>query len=620
MTSLYRSDDDARAEVTRPEEVRPEEIRAVLARLAAVGTPWLAVTARAGDAPPDTAAAVIDVCDLSGVPLTVDPFEPAPGSPVQAHIERLAALLEAAFRPPGPVRAAIRLALRRVYTEQGWDLAAGGALPGAAAPPGVPSFAGLCRAAIAAAADLGFDPAARAAVRAFLDVTLAPLWTGQAGRFLAGGHPADLAALFRGNMVFVTGDIAAEDSVTFLAGVLLLSLAGHVRGTGPHASRPAVVLGVPAGTLRPVLDVVRATGAEVILARPGDGHDRGYQPVPVQPVRDDPVRGGGSVLRGRRSVACGLQCRQRPCTGRELHDAELRAGSDGQVWLRLWAQVLVLAFVTGRPLPHVPQPLLQSPHQPPDARARECLLATVVDAAVRSRALALRYSYDPHRLIAAVAAVAAGQLATATQHPSAPQFAPVTQHPLATQLATATGHPSATQLATATQHPAAPQHPAAGRHHGTMVPARAGQFWVIPQLRWLHEAERLNPLAQHHPLPGDIAPPLDFGLAGLVDWPGISVGDRLAGLRRHRLSMEFERNRALATIALLGTEPDQGLAADLVIVGIGRDQPERLRYVSRMLGTAGHGGGAGWLEVVLSWPARLIAPTGEPDLCQAATG
>jgi hypothetical protein len=514
-------------------------------------------------APPGTSAVVIDACELGTVALTVDPFEPAPGCPVQAHTERLAALLESAFHPSGPVRAAIRLALRRVYTEQGWDLAAGGALPGAAASPGVPGFAELRRAAVGAAADLGCDTAAQSAIRAFLDVTLAPLWTGQAGRFLAGGHPADVAALIRGNAEFITGGIAADDAATFLTGVLLLKLSEHLRASGPDIVRPAVVVAIPAGRLRRVLDDVRAAGADVICARPADANT-GQRPVPVR-----------VPLLGRRSAACGLQCRQRPCTGHELHDADLRAAADGQVWLRLWVQALVLAFITGRPLPHVPQPLRQPPHPARDARARECLLATVVDTSVGSRALALRHSYDPERLTAAVASVAAGQLARFGQ---------------------GSGQSS------------------------TAIPPRAGHFWVPPQLRWLHEAERIHPLAQHQPRPDDVAPPLDFGLTGLVDWPGISVGDRLAGLYRHRLSMEYEHNRSLATIALLGAEPAKGLAADLVIVGIGRDQPERLRYVARMLGAAGHGGGPGWLEVVLSWPDRLITSTREPDFRQAATG
>jgi hypothetical protein len=581
VTLPYRSDDDA----------RPEEVRAVLARLAAAGTPWLAVTPRPSTPPPSTStpgtppgtgAVVIDPCDLSGVPLTVDPFQPAPGCPVHTHIERLAGLLEAAFRPSGPVRAAIRLALRRVYADRGWDLAAGGALPGAAAPPGIPTFAELRRATMAAAADLGCDPAARASVRAFLDVTLAPMWTGQTGMFLDGGHPADVAAMLNGTTMFLTGGIAADDAAAFLTGVFLLRLAGHVRASQPNTRQLTVVVAVPAGRLRRVLDEVRAAGAKVLLALP-EGQDE----LPITKHAHERV-----PLLGRRSAACGLQCRQRPCTGHELHNAELRAAADGQVWLRLWVQTLVLAFITGRPLPHVPQPLRQPSHQPRDARARECLLATVVEAAVESRALALRHNYLPERLTAAVSSVAAGQLARASQ--------------------------AATQSQAAIQSHAATQGQPAN-HNQAVVPPRAGHFWVIPQLRWLHEAERVRPLAHSQPLPDDIAPPLEFGLTGLVDWPGISVGDRLSGLYRHRLSMEQEHNRVLATIALLGAEPENGIGKDLVIVGIGRDQPERLRYAARMLGIAGHGSGPGWLEVVLSWPGRLIT-TREPDLYQAATG
>ena len=570
----------------------------MLSRLTAAGASWLAVAPQAAVIPPGVTATVIDVCQPGEAPPTIDPFEPAPGYPVQVHIELLAALLEAAYHPPGPVRAAIRLALQRVYTDHGWDLVAGGALLGAVAPPGIPPFAELRHAAAVAVADLGCDTAARAAVRAFLDVTLMPLWTGQAGRFLADGHPADVGALPCCNTIFVTGGIAASEAVTFLTGVFLLRLAGHLRLRGPEAGRLTVVVAIPPSRLRRVLDEVRTAGADVMLARPDNDRDA------CQPPANSHSHGRPQdvvPLLGRRSVACGLQCRQRPCTGYELHDADLRAAADSQVWLRLWVQALVLAFITGRPLPHVPQPLRQAwrhaPHQPNDARTRECLLATVIDRAVGSRALALRHSYQPERLVAAVASVAAGQLATAspataTAGPTTGTAGPVTG---TAGPVTATGSGSA------------------------VMPPRAGHFWVIPQLRWLHEAERLRPLAQHQPRPDDIAPPLEFGLTGLVDWPGISVGDRLASLYRHRLSMEHEHNRALATIALLGTEPERDVAKDLVIVGIGRDQPERLRYTARMLGTAGHGSAPGWLEVVLSWPDRLTA-TREPDLYQAATG
>ncbi len=52
----------------------------------------------------------------------------------------------------------------------------------------------------------------------------------------------------------------------------------------------------------------------------------------------------------------------------------------------------------------------------------------------------------------------------------------------------------------------------------------------------------------------DLAPPLDFGLAGLPDWPGIRVRDRLAALRRHPLAMESLRTRETAWTALLGAD------------------------------------------------------------------
>jgi hypothetical protein len=269
-------------------------------------------------------------------------------------------------------------------------------------------------------------------------------------------------------------------------------------------------------------------------------------------------------------VACGRHCRERPCFGYELHEAAQLAADDSQVWLRLWAQTLILAFLTGRPLPRLPGPARRA-WTALDARTRECLLATIVHGAVTSRAGALRRSYDPDRLIAAAAS-------------------------------------TATTVLTASET------------RTTAGPFRAGQVWVIPQLRWLHEQERLSPLGQHQVRGDDIAPPLDFELAGLPDWPGIRVADRLDALRRHHLSMDAESNRLIAITAILGTEHD--LDANLATAGIGLGQQQRLSHAARMMGTArtGHGAGPGWLEVVVSWPSRLIRPGGERALSKAATG
>jgi len=63
-------------------------------------------------------------------------------------------------------------------------------------------------------------------------------------------------------------------------------------------------------------------------------------------------------------------CRQRPCSGYELHAAGVLAGDRGQAWLRLWVQTLVLAFLTGRPVPRVPA-LLRPGWQALSPRTRE---------------------------------------------------------------------------------------------------------------------------------------------------------------------------------------------------------------------------------------------------------
>src|SRR5260370_42553348 len=83
---------------------------------------------------------VIDLADPQAVPMTLNPLEPAPGYPVQAHADRLAGLLEAAFGLTPPVAEALRTGLRRAYTAGGWALRTGAARPGAVPAPAVPSI------------------------------------------------------------------------------------------------------------------------------------------------------------------------------------------------------------------------------------------------------------------------------------------------------------------------------------------------------------------------------------------------------------------------------------------------------------------------------------------------
>jgi hypothetical protein len=670
---------------------------------ASLGRPWLAI-ALAG--PPGQSrlalapagVTVIDVASQHMPPVMINPLEPGAGYPVQAHADHLAGLFETAFGLPEPVAAAVRAGLRRSYADCGWDLRAGRAGPDAAAPPVVPSFAQLRHAIAAAATELGYSDAMRASVAGFLVSRLDVLWAGPAGRFLEGGHPADLDRLLRARVVMANGAVADDQAVSFLAGTLLLRVAelagtvpgahpctnGHPRAgdrsfarnryAGPDGiSGLTVVLESPAGLAAGpgwfgrLLSSLRAAGAEVLMSagpastsapgsaatRPAEpsvpgsgsarssprgtrpaGHDfRGTYPArpgysgtrpassglvrngaaepgvpgnraarsgpflttrPGRPGNETPTRpsatavrssgttpsgtmpvgkgpaenepavaavlqtgesgsplagggpGGQPLLAGRRSAACGQRCQRRPCTGYELHAAALLAGQEAQAWPRLWIQALVIAFVAGRPVPRVPFPLRRAWAEL-SPRRRECVLADVIDSAVTARAPGLRPSYNPRSLMSALAAVAARMLDS--------------------------------------EDP---------------VLFRAGQVWVIPPLRWLHEMERVHPFGQDTARPDDIAPPLDFGLAGLPDWPGIRVRDRISGLRQHSMSMESQHNRQLAAT---------GLGSQL-----------RLRHAARLMGAGGHGREPGWLEVVLSWPNRIIRPAWESDVRQTATG
>ena len=548
------------------------ELGAVLGELTAAGRPWLAIdmsgcAGRDRGARDGCDATVISLADPRVPPVMVNPLEPEPGFTVQAHARRLAELIEAVFGLARPAAEVIRAGLLRAYADCGWDVVTGAAPPGASAPPAVPAFAQLRHAVLATAGDLGCDLSVRAAIRGFVQARLEPMWTGPAGRFLEGGHPADIATLLRGN-VLLTGDgLAGDEGASFLTGIVLARVAERLRvqrRRSPHIAivvAPAVCRPAVAGWLAATAREIRAHGGEVIdtlAADPADPAAPGAPADPAGATGPGTGRPGGSpaqVLLGRRSAACGARCREeRPCSGYELHAASLLARDDERTWLRLWAVTLVLAFLAGRPLPRVPAGVIPG-WRALSPRSRECVLATVLDAAITARAAALRRYYHPGRLMSVAARVASSML------------------------------------------------------DGTeAVPFRAGPVWVIPPLRWLHEAERLNALGRAGIGLDDIAPPLDFGLAGLPDWPGIRVRDRLSGLRRHPSSMSSAPNRRLARIALHGEGGRARLDADLATALLGLTPPARLRHAAQQMGAGATEPEPGWLEVVLSWPDRIARP------------
>jgi hypothetical protein len=624
---------------------KSQTVRHLLEQLTLAGLPWLVIepvkseyAAMAGRLAGADTVTVINPADPAAIPFSVNPLAPEPGYPVQAHIDMVRALFLAAFDADEPFPQIMSQALERVYRDCGWDVVTGGPVPGAAAGPVIPTLAQLQRAALAVIEEVGYGPQLRADVRGFVDVRLRSLRVGSAGRFFEGGHPGDVGALLRRNVVLAIEDVANDEDKAFVMGTLVVRVVEHLRlraragrvgrlahvmvieeahrllraGRDGRASGYAVELfagllaeiraygeGLVVAEQIPaklVADVVKNTALKVVHRLPAaddralvgaamnldegqsravvsllpgvaavfaDGMDRPVRvrvpfggdrervpprPGPVLPAPEPP-------LAGRRSAACGPVCTGgRACTLLELRRAELAAAAAaaGPVWLRLWAETLVLAFLTGRELPAVPAEL--AAWWPGlSQRAGECLLASVLDRAVGVRALALRASYDPGELLAAIATAAQGLLA---------------------------GRPDA---------------------------ERPSPAWVIAQLRWLAEMERVSPLAGAGPGPEDPAPPPEFGLPGLAGAPGMTAGQRLAALRRHPLSPELAANRWPAWTALLGEDDQAGFSTDIATAAVGLPPGRQLRQVAAQL-AAGD-----WLPVVLSWPRRFLTGHIEPD-------
>jgi len=610
---------------------KSQTVRHMLEQLTRAGIPWLVIepvkseyAAMASRIAGTGHVTVINPSDPAAVPLSVNPLEPEPGYPVQAHIDMVRALFLAAFDAREPFPQIISQALQRAYEDCGWDPVTGAGRPGAAAPPAVPTLAQLQRAALEVIEDVGYGRELRADVRGFVDVRLRSLRTGSAGRFFEGGHPADIAELMRRNVVLAIEDVANDEDKAFLIGTLIIRLVEYLRmrarsapadglshvivieeahrllrasreGAGAHAVElfasllaeiraygegimvveqipaklvPDVVKNTALKVLHrlPAHDDRQVVGAamnldedqsrQVVSLRPGvaavfaDGMDRPLRihvPFGGPRERGQRPRDRSVPVRGRRSAACGPVCVSgRACSLLELRAADLLAGQPEDAWARIWVEALVLAFLTNRPLPVVPA-ALRTRWAALDERLRECLLATAVDRSLRGRAVAVRAFYDPDRLSAAVAATGVRLL-----------------------------------------------------EGGKGAGAPPGSEWVIPQLQWLHEAERVYPLHGSPPDPFAPAPPLHYPLDGLADRPDARVGQRVTALRRHPLSMELARNRQPAWTVLLGEDEQRGFAEDLAAVVIG------VSHRGQLLQAAGEMGIAGWLEAVLSWPRRFI--------------
>jgi hypothetical protein len=110
---------------------------------------------------------------------------------------------------------------------------------------------------------------------------------------------------------------------------------------------------------------------------------------------------------GRRSVTCGEQCRDIPCTLRDMRTA--RHVLDDEPWFVLWVELAVVGHLTGWPVPALRAEHLRALWAVP-GRLLSCALSHAVDDAVAVRSPTLAPSCSPDELAVHVLYSLEGQL------------------------------------------------------------------------------------------------------------------------------------------------------------------------------------------------------------------
>jgi DNA helicase HerA-like ATPase len=143
---------------------------------------------------------------------------------------------------------------------------------------------------------------------------------------------------------------------------------GATMNATPHQSRYLV-------TLPPGQAAVFSDGMDFpVLVKISDGTEReAASPAPTADAR--------TVVRPR-SGTCGGECLARPCTLREMRGGQ--RALDAVPWVRLWAELAVLAHLTGWPMP-VPTPDALAALRAQPSRLAQCAASHAVDAAVAAR-------------------------------------------------------------------------------------------------------------------------------------------------------------------------------------------------------------------------------------------
>jgi hypothetical protein len=275
-------------------------------------------------------------------------------------------LFLAAFEADEPFPQGLAAALTRCYENAGWNLVTGEpASPGI--QPGYPALEDLQATAIQVVEEIGYGREITDNVRGFVTVRISSLRLGTTGRFLQGGHPVDFTRLLDRNVVFEIEDTGDDRDKAFLMGTVLI-VGGATMNLTEGQSAYLV-------TLTPGEAAVFTDGMDYpLLTRMPDCTSREISnPAPTA---------SPAPLITSRSPTCGLDCRQSPCTLRQVRAAQRAAIGDPRI--TLWAELSVLAHLTGWTMP-MPGPVMASALAGMESRLRDCALSHAVDTAVASR-------------------------------------------------------------------------------------------------------------------------------------------------------------------------------------------------------------------------------------------
>lgn len=232
---------------------KSQTVQQLLEELTSIGVPWLVIEpakseyremrARLQASELDPSVHVIRLGDPEQPPLGLNPLEPAPGFPLQTHLDMVSALFVASFDAAEPFPQILAEALRRCYSDLGWRLGTGDykhnelgrpALRGQRYPR-YPMLSDLQRTARDVVYSVGYGAEVRDNVLGFVDVRLGSLRRGTPGKFFEGGHPLDLGALHSKNVVIEIEDVGNDLDKAFVIGTVILRLYEHLRVKGPTA-------------------------------------------------------------------------------------------------------------------------------------------------------------------------------------------------------------------------------------------------------------------------------------------------------------------------------------------------------------------------------------------------